>query len=153
MKKRTKVVCFAVAGVLCFTLLTGCGDKNAEATPSPEPIQTTESTPMPVETPTPPPIATPTPTPTAEPTEAAAEPSASASAGSGAMKLKDENDEVTKVQERLKELGYLDTVTGYFGTDTESAVKKFQERNDLDVDGVVGSGTKKALFADDAKKA
>ncbi len=155
MKKFAKITSLAVAGLMCVTIFAACGDKNVEApTDSPEPIQTTQSTPMPAETPTPPPTPSPSPTPTPEATPSPTpEASASASSSSGPMKLKDENAEVTKVQERLEELGYLDKVTGYYGTDTESAVKKFQKKNDLDADGIVGSGTKKVLFSEDAKKA
>ena len=155
MKRFTKVVSLVVAGLACFTLLTACGDKNEEASQEPAPIQTTDTTPEPVETPTPPPTPAPTPMPTPEPTPT---PSAEASEESGSsseiLKLEVENSEVTKLQERLKELGYLKAdATGYFGTDTEKAVKAFQKRNDLDDDGIVGSGTKKLLFSDDAKKA
>lgn len=159
MKKFAKITSLAVAGLMCVTIFAACGDKNVEEpTDSPEPIQTTQSTPMPAETPTPPPTPSPSPTPTPEPTatpepEASASASSSASSSGGPLKLKDENAEVTKVQERLEELGYLDKVTGYYGTDTESAVKKFQQKNDLDADGIVGSGTKKVLFSEDAKKA
>jgi peptidoglycan hydrolase-like protein with peptidoglycan-binding domain len=136
-------------------MFTACGDKNQEDEATAEPIQTTESTPTPEATPTPPPVETPTPVPTPVPVES---PSAGASESSGSgstrvLKIEDDGDDVTELQERLEELGYLDTVTGYFGTDTEAAVKKFQRNNDLDDDGVVGGGTRSVLFSGDAVEA
>ncbi len=62
-------------------------------------------------------------------------------------------DEVQRIQDRLVELNYMNKSTGYFGSDTERAVKAFQERNDLTVDGKVGAQTSAVLFSDDAKKA
>lgn len=77
---------------------------------------------------------------------------ASSSSSSGTLKLTDKNDEVKKVQEQLKKLNYLTSgATGYFGTDTEKAVKEFQENNGLTVDGSVGPATKEKLFSADAK--
>lgn len=55
---------------------------------------------------------------------------------------------VMKVQERLNQLGYkpkLD-VDGIFGSLTEKAVKWFQKKKGLVVDGIVGPVTWKALF-------
>ena len=43
--------------------------------------------------------------------------------------------DVEELQTRLRELGYIDTVTGHFGEMTTEAVKKFQEINKLTVDG------------------
>lgn len=55
--------------------------------------------------------------------------------------------EVKKLQSELKEKGYFTAdITGYFGSLTESAVKRFQVKSKLTSDGVVGSYTKKALF-------
>ncbi len=57
--------------------------------------------------------------------------------------------EVKSVQLSLKELGYFTypKVTGYYGSITETAVKKFQRDNNLKADGVVGSNTRAALKA------
>jgi cell wall-associated NlpC family hydrolase len=70
------------------------------------------------------------------------------------VKLGDRGTDVESIQEQLIELKYLKTgSSGYFGTDTESAVKSFQKRNELTVDGNVGSNTLEALYSDDAKPA
>ncbi len=62
-----------------------------------------------------------------------------------------EDHDVKELQIRLRELGYLDKATEYFGTDTEAAVKKFQERNGLYPDGKVGEQTREFLYSEDAK--
>lgn len=55
-------------------------------------------------------------------------------------------DAVGKVQRKLKEWGYYDYgVDGYYGWRTEEAVKKFQRKNGLDVDGICGVNTLKEL--------
>ena len=62
-----------------------------------------------------------------------------------------EDHDVKELQIRLRELGYLDKATEYFGTETEAAVKKFQERNGLYADGKVGEQTREMLYSEDAK--
>ncbi|MDR2505357.1 MAG: peptidoglycan-binding protein [Oscillospiraceae bacterium] len=53
------------------------------------------------------------------------------------------------MQLRLKELGYYNSsITDYFGTVTQAAVKAFQNNNGLTADGVVGKLTWTKLFAD-----
>lgn len=53
---------------------------------------------------------------------------------------------VAAVQVRLKTLGfYKSTVDGKWGSNTKAAVKSFQSSRGLGADGVVGSGTAKAL--------
>lgn len=55
---------------------------------------------------------------------------------------------VTKVQTRLKELGYYTIrVDGIFGVGTQSAVRAFQRNNALSVTGVVNKDTYNALMA------
>lgn len=64
-----------------------------------------------------------------------------------------EGDDIESFQEQLVELGYLgdDQVTGYYGTDTVSAVKKFQHRNYLTEDGKAGEKTLEAVNSADAR--
>ena len=53
---------------------------------------------------------------------------------------------VEAAQKRLKELGYLTTEPdGTYGNDTSVALKQFQSRNDLVVDGYLGPSTRAAL--------
>ncbi|MHB1313856.1 MAG: C40 family peptidase [Christensenellales bacterium] len=61
-----------------------------------------------------------------------------------------EGTDVEELQKRLVELGYLSSSTGYFGTETETAVKRFQERNNLTADGTVGEKTREMLYSEDA---
>lgn len=62
-------------------------------------------------------------------------------------------DDVTKMQQRLVELKYLRSATGYFGSDTENAIKNFQKRNWLTVDGKAGINTLNKLYSSSARKA
>jgi len=62
--------------------------------------------------------------------------------------------EVKELQQRLKELGYYTgSVDGVYGSGTIKAVRAFQERNRLTVDGVAGPSTQKVLYSSAAKKA
>lgn len=55
-------------------------------------------------------------------------------------------DAVREVQQRLRDWGYYEgAVDGKFGSQTEQAVRFFQSRNGLTVDGVVGPQTWAAL--------
>ncbi len=55
-------------------------------------------------------------------------------------------DLVTTLQKRLKTWGYYTgNVDGIFGSQTEQAVKYFQRKNGLAVDGIVGPATAKAI--------
>jgi len=63
------------------------------------------------------------------------------------MKYGSRGTEVTKLQEQLKKLGYFSgKATGYFGSATKTAVKKFQASKGVAVDGIVGNQTSKILF-------
>ncbi len=62
-------------------------------------------------------------------------------------------DAVKKLQQRLKELGYFNrSCTGIYGSATCTAVKRFQERNGLNVDGIAGAATQKKVYSSSAKK-
>ena len=61
--------------------------------------------------------------------------------------------EVKKLQNRLKDLGYLDgSVDGDFGEKTEAAVIAFQQNNGLTADGKAGTATQNKIYSDTAKK-
>ena len=54
--------------------------------------------------------------------------------------------EVKTIQEKLKRWGYYSgSVDGIYGSQTVSAVKKFQKKNGLTVDGIAGAQTLKAM--------
>ena len=84
------------------------------------------------------PSALPTPEPTPEPTPL--------------LKQGVTDERVSELQRRLSELGYLGEGkdTGYFGSETETAVRRFQRSATLTDDGIAGEETLAALFADDA---
>ncbi len=67
-----------------------------------------------------------------------------------ALRKGSSGSEVKIIQDTLKELGYFTypKSTGYFGSITVSAVKRFQRDNGLTPDGVVGKQTKSILFSD-----
>lgn len=63
------------------------------------------------------------------------------------------SDAVKQMQTRLIALGYLDSkATGYFGSQTETAVKLFQKTCSLTADGVAGAKTLEKLYSDSAPK-
>ena len=65
---------------------------------------------------------------------------------SALSKLGSEGSEVTAIQEALKDRGlFTGSVTGYYGTKTQTAVKKFQKIKGLTADGVAGPQTLSAL--------
>ena len=66
----------------------------------------------------------------------------------------DTGSAVKKVQQRLKKLGYYTgSIDGDYGNGTTTAVKNFQKRNGLTVNGKVNSKTLAKLNSSDAKKA
>jgi peptidoglycan hydrolase-like protein with peptidoglycan-binding domain len=63
-------------------------------------------------------------------------------------------EDVTKLQNRLIELGYLTgAATGLYGSTTVSAVQTFQEYHGLPMDGKAGQETLKLLYSADAMTA
>ena len=63
----------------------------------------------------------------------------------------DESNEVKSVQNRLAELGYYaGSIDGVYGSGTTEAVRFFQARNSLTVDGKVGPKTADKLYSADA---
>ena len=66
----------------------------------------------------------------------------------------DTGEAVKKVQRRLKKLGYYSgSIDGDYGNGTKTAVKNFQKRNGLSVNGKVNSKTLSKLNSSSAKKA
>lgn len=59
--------------------------------------------------------------------------------------------DVDSLQRQLISLGYLGKSTGYYGTETVEAVKAFQQRNDLEVDGKTGHYTLDMIYSPKAK--
>ncbi|TDQ19205.1 putative peptidoglycan binding protein [Algoriphagus boseongensis] len=57
------------------------------------------------------------------------------------LKLRSRGEFVSYLQELLTKLGYEIPATGYFGNMTDAAVRDFQKKNDLVVDGEVGIKT------------
>ena len=67
------------------------------------------------------------------------------------LKKGSKGDQVRTLQLRLTELGYLDAeADGIFGASTKEAVKTFQKRNGLSVDGIAGPKTQTCLYSADA---
>lgn len=64
----------------------------------------------------------------------------------------EESEVVLKCQQRLKALGYLrEEPDGKFGNATQVAIREFQSRNDLIVDGYLGPTTRQILESGEAK--
>lgn len=62
-----------------------------------------------------------------------------ASANDGILQLGDVGPDVTNLQQQLSDLGYYQgPIDGDFGEGTQSAVIRFQERNELVADGIAG---------------
>jgi hypothetical protein len=100
-------------------------------TPSPSPVPAAINT------------AVPSPTPTPKPAE-----------NSSVLKYGSKGDNVTKLQNKLIELGYiaLGGDDGAFGDVTLLAVKSFQKENGLDSDGIAGEKTLALLYGGTAKQ-
>lgn len=65
---------------------------------------------------------------------------------SALSKLGSSGSEVTQIQTKLKNWGYYTgSVDGVFGSATQKAVRLFQQRNGLTVDGIAGSATLAAM--------
>ncbi len=59
----------------------------------------------------------------------------------------DRGNSVVEMQDNLQQLGYLYDVTGYYDDATVDAVKNFQRRNGLEVDGTAGQETLRVLYS------
>lgn len=56
-----------------------------------------------------------------------------------------QGDEVRQVQQALIKAGFNIQVDGFFGNDTDKAVRQFQQQKGLAVDGIVGAETRRIL--------
>lgn len=67
--------------------------------------------------------------------------------GKGVLKTGVTSPAVGELQQKLLDLGYsaIAKPTNYFGTETYNAVKDFQQKNSLTVDGKVGGNTSKKI--------
>lgn len=72
-------------------------------------------------------------------------PAAHAATITGFMAPTQSGSDVVKLQKALDHLGYHIKPTGYFGPVTESAVKNFQAKHHITVDGLVGPQTEATL--------
>ena len=63
------------------------------------------------------------------------------------LRYRSRDQEVYFLEELLQKMGYEIYVSTYFGVDTDKAVKNFQQKNDLVVDGIVGLKTWSKLLA------
>ena len=63
----------------------------------------------------------------------------------------DRGDDITRFQDLLCDLAYIDKRTGYYGSDTTEAVKSFQKNNELAVTGVADLETVNMLYNPNAK--
>jgi len=62
------------------------------------------------------------------------------------LKLGARSSQVNLLQEQLTKIGvYNGPITGFFGPQTEEAVKKFQTQNGLSADGIMGARTQQLL--------
>lgn len=59
--------------------------------------------------------------------------------------------DVDGLQRKLRELGYMSKSTGYYGEETVKAVKEFQKRNKITVDGKTGPQTLDTIYSPNAK--
>jgi cell wall-associated NlpC family hydrolase len=122
----------AVAAIAAVVVLTSLGSapKAAVAEATPQPTMT------PAPTPTPEPVPTTAPETSVDLT----------------LQYGDQNADVTVLQNRLMDLGYLDIdeATDYFGPATKYAIQLFQRQCGLPQDGVAGGETQLKLFSDDA---
>ena len=67
-------------------------------------------------------------------------------ADAAVLRVGSRGDDVKTLQSKLKRWGYYDgSVDGVFGSGTKKAVEYFQRKNGLTPDGVVGAATAKAL--------
>jgi peptidoglycan hydrolase-like protein with peptidoglycan-binding domain len=66
---------------------------------------------------------------------------------SGDLRSGSKGQAVTRLQQNLRSLGFFKgAITGYFGSETQQAVARFQQSSGMRADGVVGSRTRQAIL-------
>ena len=63
-----------------------------------------------------------------------------------------EGDDISSMQQQLKDMGYMDVITGYYGEKTIEAIREFQDRNGLAPDGLAGVKTYELLYSPNARE-
>ncbi|WP_369146088.1 peptidoglycan-binding protein [Streptomyces sp. R44] len=144
MKRSTSVIRRVVLAAAAVALAAGCTPDAAGTGPgtgtstAPAPSTTAPGTTSPSSTPT---TDDKPPSPTAAPTSG--KPVAKRLMGDG-----DENEQVRELQARLRQLDFFDRApTGFYGTMTATAVKKFQARRGLAQTGSVDEATWRQLLS------
>ncbi len=128
MKRR--IICIALCVALCLCALA-CANE--------APALSAFSTPEPTPTPTPTPEPTPEPTPTPIPLKE--------------LKQGDSGEDVTRLNERLIELGYIDELDdkGTYGEDTALAVEMYRLFNGMTAGSDADIATLEKIFDENAK--
>jgi peptidoglycan hydrolase-like protein with peptidoglycan-binding domain len=66
---------------------------------------------------------------------------------SGDLRVGNRGQAVTQLQQNLRRLGFFNgPITGYFGSETQQAVARFQQSSGIRADGIVGSRTRQAIL-------
>lgn len=176
-KRLFTVVTVAVASVMIPIMIASAATGDMNMTPQPEPAAQVQSAAQPQETEEAQPTAAATPKltettqsaapvgsessavtaegetiqapATAEQTPVVEEPAAAVTYMEGMTDPK-----VREIQQRLMNLYYMgqDETTDYFGPATNQALKYFQRKHGLAVDGAAGPETMSLLFSEDAKE-
>ena len=73
-----------------------------------------------------------------------------AMAGYPTLRLGDSGEEVRKMQQKLRSIGYHIKVDGKFGEGTLREVKRFQKASGLNMDGAAGNSTLEKLYGEKA---
>ena len=71
--------------------------------------------------------------------------SAQIAGAAGVFSIGDTGESVREIQKMLSRAGVRVKIDGYYGRETEAAIREFQLKNNLVVDGVLGNVTYKAL--------
>lgn len=67
-------------------------------------------------------------------------------AGAAAFREGDQGNEIVEIQAKLADMGYDIAADGDFGPATLAAVKEFQKKNNLEIDGLIGPSTYRELM-------